>query len=171
MALAVALQEFSGAMVIVSHDRHLLRVSCDRLLLVHDGRVEDFPLSLDDYPKWLGEQGRQDSAESAADGAEEKAHSAEARRDRKREEAELRRRLQPLRKQVTDAEARLERLHATLAELNARLADPAIYEERNKRELQQCLLEKADLDRQCEAAEEEWMAAAEALENHCREDD
>ena len=59
----------------------------------------------------------------------------------------------------------------TLAELNARLADPAIYEEPNKRELQQCLLEKADLDRQCEAAEEEWMAAAEALENHGREDD
>ena len=170
-ALAVALQEFSGAMVIVSHDRHLLRVSCDRLLLVHDGRVEDFPLSLDDYPKWLGEQGRQDSTESVpADGAEEKTRRAEARRDRRREEAELRQRLQPLRKRVTDAEVRLERLHAALAELNARLADPAIYEEGNKRELQQCLLEKADLDRQCEAAEEEWMAAAEALENHGRED-
>ena len=48
--------DFPGALVLVSHDRHLLRVSCDRLLLVHDGRVDDFPLSLDDYPQWLAEQ-------------------------------------------------------------------------------------------------------------------
>jgi ATP-binding cassette subfamily F protein 3 len=138
---------------------------------VHDGSVEDFPLSLDDYPKWLSEQGKQGMVEGAApDRPEERTHSAEARRDRKREEAELRKRLQPLRKRVTDAEARLERLHAALEELNARLADPAIYEERNKPELQQCLLEKADLDRQCGAAEEEWMAAAEELEKQDRLD-
>ena len=58
-ALAVALQDFSGAMVIVSHDRHLLRVTSDQLMLVHDSRVDDFPLSLDEYPKWLSEQNRQ----------------------------------------------------------------------------------------------------------------
>ena len=57
-ALATALQDFNGAMVIVSHDRHLLRVTCDQLLMVHDQRVEEFALSMDDYPKWLSYQNR-----------------------------------------------------------------------------------------------------------------
>jgi len=146
-------------------------VTCDRLLLVHDRRVDDFTLSLDDYPKWLSEQGKQDIKLSApSDEPEDKNNSAEARKDRRREEAELRKRLQPLRKRVAEAEARLDRLHGAQAELNRRLAEPEIYSEKNKRELQQCLLEKADLDKQCEAAEEEWMQAAEELENHERED-
>ena len=68
-ALAVALQDFSGAMVIVSHDRHLLRVSCDRLMLVHETRVDDFMLSLDDYPGWLNEQGRQAEAQRCGHGS------------------------------------------------------------------------------------------------------
>ncbi len=54
-ALAEALQDFSGAMVIVSHDRHLLNVTCDKLLLVNDQSVANFPLGLDDYPKWLSD--------------------------------------------------------------------------------------------------------------------
>jgi ATP-binding cassette subfamily F protein 3 len=165
-ALAVALQDFSGAMVIVSHDRHLLRVTSDRLMLVHDSRVDDFPLSLDDYPKWLSEQNRQvmvDSADTGKSGDAE--NSAVARKDRKRLEAEQRKRLQPLRKRITRAEARLEALQSARAELDRQLADPEIYSEHNKHKLQQCLLEKADVEKQCEAVETEWMLASEALED------
>jgi ATP-binding cassette subfamily F protein 3 len=164
-ALAVALQDFSGAMVIVSHDRHLLRVSCDRLMLVHDSAVEDFPLSLDDYPKWLSEQSRQvvaDSTDTDING--EVMNTALSRKDRKRQEAEQRKRLQPLRKRVTQAEAKLDALHSAQAELDRRLADPEIYSEQNKRELQDCLREKAKVVKQCEAVETEWMLASEELD-------
>ncbi len=165
-ALAVALQDFSGAMVIVSHDRHLLRVTSDQLMLVHDARVDDFPLSLDDYPKWLSEQNRQDAAELTNAGKNgDVDNSAVARKDRKRLEAEQRKRLQPLRRRVTRAEVKLEALHSTRAELDRQLADPEIYSEQNKHKLQQCLLEKADVDKQCEAVETEWMLASEALDD------
>jgi ATP-binding cassette subfamily F protein 3 len=165
-ALAVALQDFSGAMVIVSHDRHLLRVSSDQLMLVHDTRVDDFPLSLDDYPKWLSEQNRQVVADSRHTGnSGDVGNTAVARKDKKRQEAEQRKRLQPLRKRVTQAETKLEALQRTRAELERQLADPEIYSEPNKRKLQDCLLEKADVDKQCEAVETEWMLASEELEN------
>jgi ATP-binding cassette subfamily F protein 3 len=165
-ALAVALQDFSGAMVIVSHDRHLLRVTSDQLMLVHDTRVDDFPLSLDDYPKWLSEQNRQVVADSRHTGnSGDVGNTAVARKDKKRQEAEQRKRLQPLRKRVTQAETKLEALQRTRAELERQLADPEIYSEPNKRKLQDCLLEKADVDKQCEVVETEWMLASEELEN------
>jgi ATP-binding cassette subfamily F protein 3 len=164
-ALAVALQEYSGAMVIVSHDRHLLRVTCDRLMLVHETRVDDFMLSLDDYPGWLNEQGRQATKVTVATGRSgSENNNAAAKKGRKRLQAEQRRRQQPLRKQVLQAEEKLDALHSARAALEERLADSAIYLEHNKRELQQCLLEKAQLDKQCEAAENEWLQASEALE-------
>ena len=164
-ALAVALQDFSGAMLIVSHDRHLLRVSCDRLMLVHDARVDDFPLSLDEYPRWLSEQSRQSVASSTATEApDEESKKASARKDRKRREAEQRQRLQPLRKRIAAAEAKLDALHSAQAELDKRLADPEIYNEKNKRALQDCLLEKADIKKQCDTVESEWMQASEELE-------
>jgi len=165
-ALAVALQDFSGAMVIVSHDRHLLRVSSDQLMLVHDSRVDDFPQSLDDYPKWLSEQSRQAVADSTHPGnSGDVENSAVARKEKKRLEAEQRKRLQPLRKRVTQAEAKLEALQRTRAELDRQLADPEIYSEQNKRKLQECLLEKADVDKQCETVETEWMLASEELDD------
>jgi ATP-binding cassette subfamily F protein 3 len=164
-ALAVALQDFSGAMVIVSHDRHLLRVSCDRLMLVHQTRVEDFPLSLDDYPKWLNDQGRQPVAESVqTQGNGKKQKPAVTRKDRKRIEAVQRERLQPLRNRIKRAEARLAELHRARAELDRQLADTAIYSDENKSKLQDCLLELADLEKQSDAAEAEWMLASEELE-------
>ena len=165
-ALAVALQDFSGAMVIVSHDRHLLRVTSDQLMLVHDARVDDFPLSLDDYPKWLSEQNRQVAADSTHPGnSGDVENSALARKDRKRLQAEQRKRLQPLRKRVTQAETKLEALQRTRAELDRQLANPEIYSEQNKRKLQACLLEKADVDKQCEVVETEWMLASEELDD------
>ena len=164
-ALAVALQDFSGAMVIVSHDRHLLRVSCDRLMLVHAAGVDDFPLSLDDYPKWLSEQNALAAENPTETGnSDTTKNNAAARKDRKRLEAEQRKRLQPLRKRVNQAEAKLASLNSTRAELDRQLADPAIYSEQNKHRLKDCLLEKADVEKQCDALEAEWMQASEALE-------
>ena len=159
-ALAQALQDFTGAMLLVSHDRHLLRVCCDELLLVHDSRVEPFPLSLEDYPQWLAAQNRQSEGGPAQDVSQ----SAMARKQLRREQAEQRKRLQPLRRQVKHAEQALEAAHAERAGLESRLADSALYTADNKQLLQTLLLEKAGLDRRCEQLEQEWLEASEALE-------
>ena len=88
-AYAVALRDFSGALVIVSHDNHLLRVTRDRLMLVHDDRDNDFPLRLDECPKWLSEPGRQSAVDSTdADRAGDESAKSVAKTDRRRTEAE-----------------------------------------------------------------------------------
>ena len=160
-ALAVALQDFAGAVVLVSHDRHLLRVTVDRLVLVYDGRVDDFAGSLDDYPGWLAEQNRQARVSSRDSTA---VTSAAARKDRKRQEAEQRRQLQPLRKKIRAAEATLAQLHARQEQLQQSLADPAVYADAEKAQLKALLLEKAELDNRCEALEMQWLQDCERLE-------
>ncbi len=161
-ALAVALQDFAGAVVLVSHDRHLLRVTADRLVLVHDGRVDDFAGSLDDYPDWLAEQNRQ-ARSTPKDTAS--MTGATARKEQRRQEAEQRRQLQPLRKKISAAEATLAQLHSRQEQLQQNLADPDIYADANKAQLKALLLEKAGLDMRCEALEMQWLQDCEELES------
>ncbi|MCW5586538.1 MAG: ABC transporter ATP-binding protein, partial [Chromatiales bacterium] len=149
-------------MVIVSHDRHLLRVTCDRLLLVHGGGVDEFDDELDAYPAWLNAHARSGRSEASAEG---RSDTAGQRRDRKRNEAEQRKALQPLRKAVERCEADVDRLHARQAKLEAALADTTLYTEQRKDDLQALMREKSTIDRQLDDAEAAWMEAAEALEN------
>ena len=148
-------------MVLVSHDRHLLRLTCDRLLLVHAGRVDEFSDELDAYPAWLSAHLRSSRQDSAA---QAQSVSANQRRERKRDEADRRKALQPLKKALGDCEALLERLQTKQAKLEAGLADTAIYAEQRKDELQGLLREKAALGRELAKVEQAWMEAAEALE-------
>jgi len=166
-ALATALQGFEGAMVIVSHDRHLLRTSCDTLELVHGGQVREFRDDLDHYPAWLAQQQRsagstvaQGPAETAAQG-----ETAEQRKARKREEAERRKQLQPLKKAVQLAEKTLEQLQEEQRELETGLGDNALYGDDQKDRLNQLLTRKAEVDRLLEDAELEWLRAMDALES------
>jgi ATP-binding cassette subfamily F protein 3 len=165
-ALATALQDFTGAMIIVSHDRHLLRVTCDQLLLVHDHCVSEFPFSMDEYPKWLSEQNKiaKNPTEGATAIEAPDANNASAKKDKKRQQAELRKKLQPLSNKVKKAETELDKLHAKQNELEQQLADTDIYNEHNKEKLQACLLKKADLDQRCEAVESQWLEITEELE-------
>jgi ATP-binding cassette subfamily F protein 3 len=160
-ALATALQDFAGAMVLVSHDRHLLRVTSDRLVLVHAGRVEEFPDDLDIYPQWLAARNRQGRY---ASGNAEGSGGAAQRKEKKRQEADQRRQLQPLHEKISKAEAALAGVHARQHELEQRLAEPGLYHPENKAELNALLREKADVDRESETLEEEWLAACEQLE-------
>jgi ATP-binding cassette subfamily F protein 3 len=167
-ALAQALQEFDGAMVIVSHDRHLLRVSTDELLLVHAGRVEPFAGSLDDYPSWLAKASREAATaeattEPGGNGGSVGENAAE-RKARKRAEAARRQNLQPLKRKVEQLERRLDQLHARGDQLDARLAEPELYGETHKARLQELLAEKRDLDRDLEQVELDCLEAMEALE-------
>ena len=105
-ALGQALQDFEGAMVIVSHDRHLLRITSDRLLLVAAARVEVFPGDLEDYPGWLARQ----STRRIPGGAGKAPNTMALRNTRKREEAEKRSRLKPLKSKLKELEEAMERL-------------------------------------------------------------
>ncbi|PVV07817.1 MAG: ABC transporter ATP-binding protein [gamma proteobacterium symbiont of Ctena orbiculata] len=164
-AVGRALQAFQGAMVIVSHDRHLLRITTDEFWLVHEGGVEPFPGSLDDYPSWLAEQRR-----SAGNPSREQAeppsggHTASARKDRKRQQAELRKRLQPLRTEQLKFEQEMEKLHLRQQQLDQLLADPMLYDQSQKEELKQRLREKSDLQAALDACERRWLAVSEQLE-------
>lgn len=160
-ALATALQSFDGAMVIVSHDRHLLRVTCDRFLLVLDRRVEAYTESIDAYPLWLAAR-RQNSSDERRHAAN--APAGDERRARKRAEAERRKALHPLRQKVRTAEAQMEALHAKCQSLEQQLADPKLYAESSSSDLKDLMQRKAAADRDFAEAEEAWLAAAEALE-------
>ena len=160
-ALATALQDFEGAMVVVSHDRHLLRLTCDQLLLVYNGRVEEFRDELDAYPSWLTAHIRSSRQETTQVGGTD---SAEQRRERKRSEAERRKALQPLKRALDQCETRLQRLNTRQAQLEAKLADTDLYAEPRKKELQTLLRDKSAIDQELEEAESAWIEAAEALE-------
>ena len=164
-ALALALQDFAGAIVLVSHDRHLLRITSDQLILVHDGCAEEFQDSLDDYPQWLAAQARQENTNPVSGSSD---NSAASKKQKKRQEAELRKQLQPLRKIISETEAAMDKLHARKKELENHLADSALYTEENKRKLKTLLTEKSDIDKQHTVLETDWLEANEQLEQFHR---
>ncbi|EHQ52265.1 ABC transporter [Ectothiorhodospira sp. PHS-1] len=162
-ALEQALQDFEGAVVLVSHDRHMLRSVCDEFLLVADGGAQTFAGDLDDYRDWLAARERtQGGGDAREPGGEQ---GAAARKARKRDEAALRQRLKPLRDQVK----RLEREHETLERekqtLDQALADPAIYEASARERLQSLLGRQAETARRLAEVESAWLEACEALES------
>ncbi len=160
-ALAMALQEYTGAVVLVSHDRHLLRTVSDRFLLVHAGRAVSFDGDLDDYAKWLAET---DSAPASPTPKSSTAETADDRKARKREEAERRARLAPLRAAIEKAENAMTKLGAEAAKIDEQLADAGLYEEARKAELLDLTNRRAALTRDIGKAESDWLEASEALE-------
>jgi ATP-binding cassette subfamily F protein 3 len=158
-ALTMALQDFMGAMVVVSHDRHLLRSVADALWLVADRRVTPFAGDLDDYRQWVRQQDRDTPP------ANRPASEPDVSRKRQRQNAaEQRRLLQPLRNKVKALEQQLAALAAQQAELQRRLADSALYEERNKAELKTLLARQSELNRQQQAHEAQWLETHEEME-------
>jgi len=123
-ALLLSLQEFAGAVVLVSHDRGLLGGVCDEFLRVREGAVETFDGDLDDYARWLAATRRGTDSMTTSRASEP---AAVDRKERKRLEAEARNRLAPLRAELKRVEKELEACLVERQELEARLADPAIY--------------------------------------------
>jgi ATP-binding cassette subfamily F protein 3 len=172
-ALTLALQDYQGALIVVSHDRHLLRTVTDEFLLVAEGRAEPFDGDLDDYRDWLNERQRAANRD-AAPRVGGNGNSAAERRDQKRQEAERRQQLalkrKPLEQRVKKLEQRMEKLHAEQTRLHDELLEPALYEDANKNRLKELLLRKAQADKELEAIESEWLEAQEALEALAREE-
>ncbi len=165
-ALTIAMQGFEGAVVTVSHDRHLLRNTVDDFWLVADGSVRAFKGDLDDYRQWLRERSPTDEAPGlAAENSEStESLSAASRKTQRRNRAEQRARLKPLQNRVQKLDRELEKTAAALKDIEARLADEALYQDGQSNELQDTLARQAELRQSLAAIESEWMEAAEALE-------
>jgi ATP-binding cassette subfamily F protein 3 len=155
-ALVMALAEYQGAVILISHDRHLIEASVDRLWLVADGTVANFDGDLDDYRSLVldsrGGRPRQNAKITTAGGNQQRRRASAKRRE---ESA-------PLRKKVKDAEAAIATLQKEIAALDAKLADPKLY----NRPTDAAFLakERADSVRKLATAEEKWLAASQAVE-------
>jgi ATP-binding cassette, subfamily F, member 3 len=152
-ALVKALADFQGAVLLITHDPHLVELVADRLWLVADGTVRTFDGDLDDYRALLAERSRPTAKPEVA-----------SRRNERRERADARTALAPLRKQARAAEARLAKLAAERAAIEKMLTDPELYVATRKSEIAAANARLAAISKLAAAAEAEWLAAEEALE-------
>jgi ATP-binding cassette subfamily F protein 3 len=161
-ALTLALQGFEGAMILISHDRHLLKSSCDELYLVDNGCVQPFDGDLEDYHAWLLTEALKEAA--ASQPTESKEHSATAKKEQKRLEAELRKKISPLKKQTDKLEKQQEKLETRLQEIESLMADTELYTDKNKPQLNKLLTEQASIKSELETIELEWFEFEEQIE-------
>ena len=174
-ALTMALQNFDGAIVVVSHDRHLLRNTVDQFWLVSDGAVQEYDGDLEDYERWLAERRKDDDEPPKREVIEQPtdnkvaagatALTADERKARKRQEAELRQKLSPWRKKQGNLETRMEQLQQELAGVEQQLSDPAIYDDSAKVKLKELLAQQTGLKRELDDVEAEWLDVSETVEN------
>jgi ATP-binding cassette subfamily F protein 3 len=160
LALTMALQEFSGAVVGVSHDRHLLKSTTDEFFLVSDGRVQPFDGDLEDYARWLVDYRVRQAPPSSSESTLDKTD----KRGQRQAAAALRQQLAPHKREADKLEKELGQLHEQLAGVEARLGDSAIYEVARKEQLRELLAEQAALKGREADLEERWMTALETLE-------
>jgi ATP-binding cassette subfamily F protein 3 len=168
-ALTVALAQFEGTLVLVSHDRHLLRATTDQFLIVADGRLQPFDGDLDDYRDWLFRT-KLAPEESSAPLPEKKPAQAPApdARAQKRKEAQERQRQSAARKPLESRLVRLDEQMAKIAQkksaIDAQLADAGIYGEDKKEALKTLILDQAYAARELEQLEAEWLDLQRRLE-------
>ncbi|MCW9699226.1 ABC transporter ATP-binding protein [Avibacterium sp. 20-129] len=160
-ALTEALVDYQGSLVIVSHDRHLLRNTVDEFYLVHDGQVEEFKGDLADYQKWLNEQNSQSQPSAKIESNKE---SSQNRKEQKRKEAERRQQLAPLKKSLTQWENKMDSIAQQLAEIEQQLANSDLYQAEMKENLTALLKDQAEYKKQLETAEIEWFTVQEEIE-------
>ncbi|HET8706416.1 MAG TPA: ATP-binding cassette domain-containing protein [Pseudomonadales bacterium] len=157
-ALSMALQEFEGGVVVVSHDRHLLRVSAEELVLVAEGQVQPFNGDLDEYADWLNKfRAKQQQADSAPTTGPKLDKKAE-----RKKEADIRAALRPLTQALEKLETRMTKLQQQLNAIEQELADPSVYEASNKNKLTPLLKQQADWSSELAALEMEWLETSEA---------
>ena len=162
-ALAVALQDYQSAVVLVSHDRHMLRAVADELIIVDGGFAKPFDGDLDDYARWFTTRDQQATRSEAANAATV-ANGAEDRKQRKREEAAQRNRLTPLKNEIARLEKEVARLEAQRAKIDSELSADTIYLESSKSRLLELLAAQATNKRELDAAETAWLETSERLE-------
>ncbi|WP_300481336.1 ABC transporter ATP-binding protein [Shewanella sp.] len=160
-ALTMALQTFEGAMVVVSHDRHLLRLTCSDYYLVDQGEVRAFDGDLDDYHQWLLDTAKANSNQNSTS---DEIKPAADKKQQKRLEAEIRQKVSPLKRKQTKLETEQQKLSERLAELEHLLADSELYDQDNKAKLTSVLTERTSLTQTLEDSEMQWLELQEEID-------
>jgi ATP-binding cassette, subfamily F, member 3 len=166
-ALTLALQDYEGGVILVSHDRALLRASCDNFVLVADGKAEQFDGDLDDYKQWLTTQKNKsietDALQANIYAAPKEAVAGSYAQNKQERQARIVQR-RPLLKETEQLEKQLEKYQAEKASLDARAGEADLYEAHNKMELQALLKRQAELTNSVDEAELRWLDLHEQLE-------
>lgn len=166
-ALTEALVDYQGSLVVVSHDRHLLRNTVDEFYLVHNKQVEEFHGDLEDYAKWLNDINAQEkSAVKNPDvlAAETNENSNTNRKEQKRREAELRQQTAPLRKKIAQYETEMDKLGEQLSDIESQLSDNTLYSPQTKEKLTALLSQQVAIKKALEEVEMNWLAIQEELD-------
>ncbi|WP_233881406.1 ATP-binding cassette domain-containing protein [Paraburkholderia flagellata] len=174
-ALTMALAQFEGTLILVSHDRHLLRATTDQFMLVAKHRLQPFDGDLDDYRDWLLQHAAEQRAalKEAASGTADAANGANAgdsvnRKEQRRQEAEQRQKVahlkKPLQAKIGKIEKEMDALNGEKSTLDAFVADPASYEPEQKTRLTEAIRRQAEVASRLETLEAEWLDAHEELE-------
>ncbi|MEN9725532.1 MAG: fused putative transporter subunit of superfamily: ATP-binding component [Pseudomonadota bacterium] len=162
-ALTMALQDYQGGVVIVSHDRAMLRATCDQFILVSDGKVSPFEGDLEDYKAWLDTQKTAETSLQNSDSvtlSTNKVDRAQSKADRQARIAERR----PLLKELEQVEKNMGVWQQEKTELDKQLADPNLYAQNDKSLLQTLLKQQSDVAQKLEVAEMRWLELQEQLE-------
>ena len=174
-ALTVAFQQYEGAILLVSHDRHLIRTVTDRLWLVHGGSVRNFEEDIDGYMRWARKVA-QESRNASGTKRRELLSSAEApqdsasgeglsKKERRQQAAQLRQQIKPLTQSIRKCEQKMVDWQKKLDELEKTLSDPATYETQSTAELAKMMQKKSQFDKEIEKLEAEWLSWSEELES------
>ena len=161
-ALGVALMEYSGALLVISHDRHLLRSVCDDLYIVHNGKLHEFRQPLDEYPNWLKAQNAESVTESSP---APQAARISSKKQNRQDEAKRRQLLKPHMDVVRKIDKAMSLQRAGLAEIESTLLDETLYTDATRKdEMTTLLQQQATLKSSVETLEWEWLEASEKLE-------
>lgn len=157
-ALSIALQEYEGAMILVSHDRFLVRTTTDQLLLIANGKLTNFEGDLNDYQQWLVEFRKQQTT------TQNNNKNDLTRKEQRQQEAMHREMLRPLLQKIKRLEDQLEKLQRESANIEIALTDLSLYEVQHKEKLQNILLNQVKLKKEIESIEEAWLLACDERE-------
>ena len=157
-ALTMALQTYDGAMILVTHDRHLLRNTVDQLLLVHDARVDTYEQDVSAYESWVLSQQSSDGKPTQRSGGEPN------RKQQRQAAAQRREQLRPLLKSIQRVERDMSDNEDRQSEMELKLADATLYDTERKSDLEQLLQRQVQLKQQAAALEEDWMQLQQSME-------
>lgn len=161
-ALTMALQAFEGAVIVVSHDRHLLRNTVDQFLLISGGKAQAYDGDLDDYSRWLISQRKQDAA-TVTTGPNSTGKSG--KKELRQQAAEIRKQLNPISNAIKKIEQKITKSDQLLKELENSLGDNDLYDSGNKDKLQQLLRQQGNLKLEKDQDEERWFELTEEFES------
>ena len=156
-AMEVALQAYEGALVLVSHDRHMLRNTAEELLLVHDGQVEEYTEDLEGYERWILSSYRQTEKRDAGT-------TDTSRKEKRQQAATLREKLKPLQKQLNKTEADMSKVSLAMHDVRTQLENNDLYTEDHRQTLAELLKREGELKVRAEELDEIWLDQQQVLE-------